>query len=162
MTMLKPSHYRRLRGERLVGNRTMAVLTAAAGIGVLVGVAPSLEAAAQSIADMLKVRHSETAKEATSGSPLFDCTVTMSTSALPEGSISIWTKRMRISGWSARSCPAMAERMTASKRPRAPLDDGNVLAGGGKRHSPDLLTIRKGNPGPGCALREIVLAVRLL
>lgn len=54
MTMLKPSHYRRLRGERMVGRGTVATLGAAAVLGVLVGGAPSLERAAPAVADMMR------------------------------------------------------------------------------------------------------------
>lgn len=55
MTMLKPSHYRRLRGERLVGRGTVMTLGVAAVLGVLVGVAPKLNAAAPVVLDAISV-----------------------------------------------------------------------------------------------------------
>ncbi len=54
MTMLKPGHYRRLRGERLVGRGAVATLGAAAVLGALVGAAPSLDRAAPAFADMIR------------------------------------------------------------------------------------------------------------
>ncbi len=42
MTMLKRSHYRRLRGEKLVSGTTMKVLGAAVAFGAAVGLGPTL------------------------------------------------------------------------------------------------------------------------
>lgn len=54
MTMLQPSHYRRLRGERLAGRGTAAALGAAATLGIIIGVAPSLEQAAPTVAELVQ------------------------------------------------------------------------------------------------------------
>jgi endonuclease YncB( thermonuclease family) len=42
MSMLRPSHYRRLRGERSAAWSTSAVLGVAAAIGTVIGIGPSL------------------------------------------------------------------------------------------------------------------------
>jgi hypothetical protein len=42
MSMLKPKHYRRLRGERLVSGKSIAVLVSAAFLGGAVGIGPAL------------------------------------------------------------------------------------------------------------------------
>lgn len=69
MPMLKAKHYRRLRGERLVSGRNVAVLVGAVIFGGAVGIGPALVSQGRSdrASELTQVRYSAT---------LSDCSVT--------------------------------------------------------------------------------------
>lgn len=76
MTMLKPRHYRQLRGEPAVRRSTILTLAVAIAVGALVGVAPSLKRAAPAFARLTKHDGAQVRASVTYSTPLASCEVT--------------------------------------------------------------------------------------